>query len=290
MATTTLTPWDIRSQDPISIHDWGPEIDSMLEDPEDNRVVFNVDETDTRPYDAIFLGGGAAGRFGSAYMRAMGGRQLIIDQMALPRGLVPAQRLRAPSPVQRGGGRAHAGPHLQRAVLVPGHGGRGDLHQGDRRPVPGRPDRPARHHELPEQGATRPRVHPERPGQDHRLAHTVEVAGRTFTANNLILATGAHPRPAPVPRQRPEGRLHLRVPSGGPRLRAGRHGRRDRRIQDRGRIRLLLPGHRTPHHLRGALRTAEAAGGRRDPQLRDHHDEGAGDRDLGGLGRDRGPR
>ncbi len=71
MATRTKTIWDIRTQDPISIHDWGPEIDSMLEDPEDDRVVFNVDEEDPRPYDAIFLGGGAAGRFGSAYMRAM---------------------------------------------------------------------------------------------------------------------------------------------------------------------------------------------------------------------------
>ena len=33
MATSTLTHWDIRKQDPISINDWGPEIDSMLEGP-----------------------------------------------------------------------------------------------------------------------------------------------------------------------------------------------------------------------------------------------------------------
>ena len=57
MATGTMTTWDIRKQDPLSINDWGPEIDSMLENPADNRVVFNVDEGDTRPYDAIFLGG-----------------------------------------------------------------------------------------------------------------------------------------------------------------------------------------------------------------------------------------
>lgn len=31
-------------------------------------------------YDAIFIGGGAAGRFGSAYLRAMGGRQLILER------------------------------------------------------------------------------------------------------------------------------------------------------------------------------------------------------------------
>ena len=85
---TAVANWDIRDQT-LTINEWAPEIDSMLEDPADRRVVFNVDEQDPRPYDAIFLGGGAAGRFGSAYMRAMGGRQLIIDRWPFLGGSCP---------------------------------------------------------------------------------------------------------------------------------------------------------------------------------------------------------
>src|SRR4051794_14107274 len=38
----------------------------------------NVDRDDPTPYDAIFVGGGAGGRFGSAYLQARGGRQLVV--------------------------------------------------------------------------------------------------------------------------------------------------------------------------------------------------------------------
>ena len=220
MATTTLTPWDIRSREPISIHDWGPEIDSMLEDPDDNRVVFNVDETDTRPYDAIFLGGGAAGRFGSAYMRAMGGRQLIIDQWPFLGGSCPHNACVPHHLFSEVAAELMLTRTFSGQFWFPDMEGRGDLHQGDRRPVPGRADSSARHHELPEQGTTRPRVHPERPRQDHRLPH-----GRGGGPHlHRQQPDPRHRRPSPtasVPRQRPERSLHLRNLGGGPRLRAG---------------------------------------------------------------------
>jgi hypothetical protein len=47
--------------------------------------IWNVNPDDPREYDAIFVGGGAGGRFGSAFLRARGGRQpggLTIDKMA----------------------------------------------------------------------------------------------------------------------------------------------------------------------------------------------------------------
>src|SRR5260221_12303166 len=42
--------------------------------------IYNVHRDDKRKYDAIFVGGGAGGRFGSGYLRARGGRQLIGDR------------------------------------------------------------------------------------------------------------------------------------------------------------------------------------------------------------------
>jgi dihydrolipoamide dehydrogenase len=53
--------------------------------------IINIRCEDTRKYDAIFLGGGAGGRFGSAYLRAMGGRQLVIDRWLFLGGSCPHQ-------------------------------------------------------------------------------------------------------------------------------------------------------------------------------------------------------
>lgn len=81
--------WDIRQEDLITIGDWGSIIDSMLDEPDDSRIIFNVDESDPREFDAIYLGGGAAGRFGSQYLKAMGGRQLVIDRYPFLGGSCP---------------------------------------------------------------------------------------------------------------------------------------------------------------------------------------------------------
>lgn len=56
-----------------------------------NEPIINIDQTDTREFDAIILGGGAAGRFGAAYLRAMGGRVLIIDRWPFLGGSCPHQ-------------------------------------------------------------------------------------------------------------------------------------------------------------------------------------------------------
>lgn len=49
----------------------------------------NVRNDDPREFDAIFLGGGAGGRFGAAYLRAMGGRPLLVDRWPFLGGSCP---------------------------------------------------------------------------------------------------------------------------------------------------------------------------------------------------------
>lgn len=51
--------------------------------------IIQLHPEDNREFDAIFVGGGAGGRFGSAYMRAMGGRQLTIDSWPFLGGSCP---------------------------------------------------------------------------------------------------------------------------------------------------------------------------------------------------------
>lgn len=67
---------------------------SIIDDSERGRIsepICNLDRSDPRPFDAIFVGGGAAGRFGSAYLRARGGRQLTIDRWPFLGGSCPHQ-------------------------------------------------------------------------------------------------------------------------------------------------------------------------------------------------------
>ncbi|MDD5248682.1 MAG: FAD-dependent oxidoreductase [Rhodocyclaceae bacterium] len=72
-----------------SIREWEVRIEQLLEGSARDAAVFNVNEDDDREYDAIFLGGGGGGRFGAAYLRAMGGRQLIIEQWPFLGGSCP---------------------------------------------------------------------------------------------------------------------------------------------------------------------------------------------------------
>jgi pyruvate/2-oxoglutarate dehydrogenase complex dihydrolipoamide dehydrogenase (E3) component len=78
---------DIRNQR-WSIEEWGRRIEDWYADPS-RPPVFNIDRADQREFDAIYIGGGASGRFGSAYLRAMGGRQLIIDAWPFLGGSCP---------------------------------------------------------------------------------------------------------------------------------------------------------------------------------------------------------
>jgi pyruvate/2-oxoglutarate dehydrogenase complex dihydrolipoamide dehydrogenase (E3) component len=76
--------------DQFTIEKWQSLIAEFLENSY-NAPIVNINPADTREFDAIFLGGGAAGRFGAAYLRALGGRVLIIDRWPFLGGSCPHQ-------------------------------------------------------------------------------------------------------------------------------------------------------------------------------------------------------
>lgn len=72
----------------VTMSDWNGIIDDFLARDE---PILNLDDDGSGTYDAIFIGGGAAGRFGSAYMKALGGRPLAIDSWPFLGGSCPHQ-------------------------------------------------------------------------------------------------------------------------------------------------------------------------------------------------------
>jgi len=74
-----------------SVKRWEREIGALLDAGDDATPIVNINDKDDREFDAIFLGGGASGRFGSAYLRARGGRQLVIDRWPFLGGSCPHQ-------------------------------------------------------------------------------------------------------------------------------------------------------------------------------------------------------
>src|SRR2546423_15604977 len=75
-----------------SLAEWTGIIEEKLEHPGDEPI-WNVApaEVDDRPFDAIFVGGGGAGGFGAAFMRARGGRPLIVEKWPFLGGAAPPQ-------------------------------------------------------------------------------------------------------------------------------------------------------------------------------------------------------
>ena len=73
----------------LTIEQWARKIEHALEHPSAVGPIRNIRDDDAREFDAIFIGGGAAGRFGSAYLRAMGGRQLVVDRWPFLGGSCP---------------------------------------------------------------------------------------------------------------------------------------------------------------------------------------------------------
>lgn len=73
----------------LSIKQWAHKIEQALAAPAAVGPIRNIHAHDRRDFDAIFIGGGAAGRFGSAYLRAMGGRQLVVDRWPFLGGSCP---------------------------------------------------------------------------------------------------------------------------------------------------------------------------------------------------------
>jgi dihydrolipoamide dehydrogenase len=80
---------DIRDQH-FNLGEWNQIIESSLAD-QDSEPLVNIVGDDDAVYDAIYIGGGAGGRFGSAYLKAMGGRPLIIDAWPFLGGSCPHQ-------------------------------------------------------------------------------------------------------------------------------------------------------------------------------------------------------
>jgi pyruvate/2-oxoglutarate dehydrogenase complex dihydrolipoamide dehydrogenase (E3) component len=73
----------------LTIEQWAKRIEDALKAPAISGPIRNINASDHREFDAIFIGGGAAGRFGSAYLRALGGRQLAVDRWPFLGGSCP---------------------------------------------------------------------------------------------------------------------------------------------------------------------------------------------------------
>lgn len=193
----TLDKIDIRDQH-WGIHDWSGRIDALLEKEGGGPALFNIDEHDTREYDAIYLGGGAGGRFGSAYLRALGGRQLIIERWPFLGGSCPhnacvphhlVSEVAAQLMLERTfSGRLWfqdmAGKVTSiKDVIDVFRAGRVNAHA-------------IMNFQSKEQLDLEYVLNA--PGTIID-AHTVEVAGRRFRARNLVLGLGARPQPLPCP-------------------------------------------------------------------------------------------
>ncbi len=187
-----------RNQGFLSIAQWAGTIEAALADPQAVGPIRNIRDDDARAFDAIFIGGGAAGRFGSAYLRAMGGRQLIIDRWPFLGGSCPHN--------------ACVPHHLFSecaAELMLARAFSGSLWFPD---MKGRRVSIKEIVDLFRKGRTGPHAVMNYQSKEHldiefllnapaRIldARTVEAAGEIFRARALVLALGAEPVPLAVP-------------------------------------------------------------------------------------------
>ncbi len=75
-----------------TLHEWADIIEGIVETGDSPLVgepIYNLNREDTREFDAIIIGGGAAGRFCGAFLRARGGRALIVDKWPFLGGSCP---------------------------------------------------------------------------------------------------------------------------------------------------------------------------------------------------------
>lgn len=163
-----------------------------------DEPLVNINAGDSRPFDAIFLGGGAGGRFGAAYLRAMGGRPLIIDRWPFLGGSCPHH--------------ACVPHHLFSdiaAQLMLERTFSGKLWFQDLR---GKTVSMLEIVEMFRQGRTGPHAFMNFQSKEQlnlefilgspgRIvdAQTVEVTGQTYQAKNLVLCTGASPKTLDIP-------------------------------------------------------------------------------------------
>jgi pyruvate/2-oxoglutarate dehydrogenase complex dihydrolipoamide dehydrogenase (E3) component len=185
------------SRTPWSITRWSEEIEARLAAGDRPEPFINVKADDPREFDAIFIGGGAAGRFGAAYLRALGGRPLIVDRWPFLGGSCPHNAC-VPHHVFSD---VAAQLMLERTFS-------GRLWFQD---LAGRMTSIKEIVDMFRRGRTGPHAvmnwqSKEQLNIEFVLnaraeildAHTVRVAGREFRGRNLVLATGSRARPLDV--------------------------------------------------------------------------------------------
>ncbi len=180
-----------------TVSEWAELIERHLASGPAGGPIVHINGGDRREFDAIFLGGGAAGRFGAAYLRAMGGRPLIIDRWPFLGGSCPH----------------HACvPHhvfsdvAAQLLLERTFSGRLWFQDLRDRLVSIKPVV-----EMFRAGRIGPHAFMNYQSQEQldlefvlgasaRIvdARQVEVAGVTYRARNLVIATGARPKPPPA--------------------------------------------------------------------------------------------
>ena len=187
---------DIRDQHP-NLAEWIALIEGSLADP-DSEPILNVAHDPDPVYDAIFVGGGAGGRFGASYMRAMGGRPLIIDAWPFLGGSCPHQAC-VPHHLF-----SEAAEELDRMrwfsdeLFFPKFdASRASILEMVRLFLAGRGSAHAfMNWQTKEQLDVEYVLNARATIVDK---HTVEAAGRTFRAKNLVLGMGARPQVPDIP-------------------------------------------------------------------------------------------
>ncbi len=152
--------------------------------------IMNVDESLGSHFDAIFVGGGSAGRFGAAVLRSLGGRPLVLERWPFLGGSCPHQAC-VPHHLF-----SEAAKELDQAQALAGR-----LWYGEFDPKAAsilelvelfRSQRSGPHAHMNWQSAEQLGIEFVVNAESEVIdASTVRAAGRTFTAGALVLCTGA---------------------------------------------------------------------------------------------------
>ncbi|HEX9625027.1 MAG TPA: FAD-dependent oxidoreductase, partial [Streptosporangiaceae bacterium] len=178
---------------PLTVGEWALLIDDIVAHPRDNAEgLWNVAsrDEDDREYDAIFVGGGASGRFGSAYLRARGGRQLTVDAWPFLGGSCPHQACVPHHLFSECARELDLARHMQGRLWYPAfHEKRASIREIVELFKAGRSYPHAiMNWQSKEQLDLEYIVNAPATIIDE---HTVEVEGQRFSARNLVLCTGA---------------------------------------------------------------------------------------------------
>ena len=181
----------------LDVVGWRSAIQAAIDRP-DSTPILNLKDDGGGIYDAIFVGGGAAGRFGGSYLRAMGGRALIIDRWPFLGGSCPHQAC-VPHHLF-----SEAAAELDRARWFSDElfFGPFDESRASILELVGlfRAGRASAHAFMNWQTQVQLDVEFVLNAEaDIVDANTVEAAGRTFEARNLVVALGAFQRPLLIP-------------------------------------------------------------------------------------------